>query len=115
MNLYSSKTPRDLNHDPYPSRNPYDGSRWVDDGGWAEMIHDPRPEFDHVQHNEPNPILLDIRAHRGATSWEKILWAVNLAAKDAGHYIAKDWTRITDSDQINHAVKVLERLARLSA
>lgn len=62
MTQLSSKTPRDLNHDPYGyvctegpscrhSRKLAPTTRWS-----------PRPEFDHVQHNEPNPILVEFRA-----------------------------------------------------
>ena len=67
--MFASKTPRDLNHDPKPHLL----VDWVDESGvhyyrsgrvdlstWP-VVHDPRPEFDHVQHNEPNPILVAFR------------------------------------------------------
>lgn len=67
--IFSSKTPRDLNHDP----EPYLLVGWMDESGvhyyrsgradlstWP-VVHDPRPEFDHAQHNEPNPILVEFR------------------------------------------------------
>lgn len=69
VNMYASKTPRDLNHDPRPYRNDHNEARvkhyiiGQERQGW---IHDPRPEFDHVQHNEPNPILVAHRLDRGA-------------------------------------------------
>lgn len=121
--IFASKTPRDLNRDPLPSRNPYDGSRWRDDGGWGEMIHDPRPEFDHAQHSEPNPILLDFRhyANLVAADTRYPLSAPALAA----HWTKSDlmWSEVILSviddeplgtpSQEEHARRVLMRLARM--
>lgn len=69
MTQFASKTPRDLNHDPKPYRGKTMGTRAT-----SELIakvnypehweHDPRPEFDHVQHNEPNPILVAFRVDK---------------------------------------------------
>lgn len=104
--MFSSRTPRDLNHDPLPSVNPYDSSRWRDDGGWSEMRHDPRPEFDHVQHNEPNPILVALRGagvHREA-------YIRGFFASDPEMYSWPKWS----AEHIDHARRVLTRLAHLT-
>jgi hypothetical protein len=65
--IFASKTPRDLNHD----REPYesDGLRITRERYLgmdpahrkAAWLYNPRPEFDHVQHNPPNPILVWLR------------------------------------------------------
>ena len=47
MTMYASMTPRDLSHDPHPRYDP---------------AANPRPEYDHMQHNAPNPILTWFRA-----------------------------------------------------
>ncbi len=57
--MFASKTPRDLNHDPMPYRTP--GGRWAEQSYLGLRDLAPRPEFDHVQHNEPNPILVRFR------------------------------------------------------
>lgn len=70
--MFASKTPRDLNADPQPIL--LQGYRYGDremrftreEAPWAQpwmehAIEDPRPEYDHAQHNKPNPILLEFR------------------------------------------------------
>ena len=59
--IFSSKTPRDLNHDPEPWVDARGENRHGPFGGWSS-VWAPRPEFDHVQNNEPNPILTWFRA-----------------------------------------------------
>lgn len=68
-------------------------------------------EHPHVQHNEPNPILVEFRAtgeSQGARIWREALdrpWLYPAYGED----LANPWTLA----QIEHARKVLTRLARL--
>ena len=103
MTQFASKTPRDLNHDPHPYRYA-NGDRRVapevdpDD----PTTRDPRPEYDHPQHNEPNPILVRLRVER---------------SDPAGFVKSGDLSRmdidISDAtpEHIDHARRVLSRLA----
>ena len=67
--MYASKTPRDLNRDPEPwvidmgivCGEFRSAVEWVG-GEFAETYHAPRPEYDAVQHNEPNPVLVAFRS-----------------------------------------------------
>ena len=61
--IFSSRSPRDLNHDPEPwaGWDSLAGGERRSSGLFGYASHDPRPEYDHVQHNEPNPILLYLR------------------------------------------------------
>ncbi|MBN9176087.1 MAG: hypothetical protein J0I43_01775 [Microbacterium sp.] len=66
--MFASKTPRDLNHDAHPWAHTACGYEWCDDFGGRFSFNNgtgnefsPRREFDHVQHNEPNPILVRFR------------------------------------------------------
>lgn len=129
--MFSSKTARDLNHDPEPDVLTYNGkdekrvpvtyAAWATpyENNFGEVVerrHGPRTEFDHVQHNEPNPLLVDFRVI------------------DAGRNEYGDWVRDFDQrpefwtrghtgapsrypqytpEQVAHARRVLERLAAL--
>lgn len=94
--------------DSRPWRNPYDGSRWPDDGGWAEMVFDPRPEHT----NRPNLILVEFRRAAKNYSDSDFDLAVNhyLVYLDNDVY---DWPG-NDEEKL-HARLVLERLAFLCA
>lgn len=112
MALYSSKTPRDLNYDPQPFRDER-GNRWILPVTFQPrtFTHDPRPEFDHAQHNEPNPIILDFRDMVGIAQ----LWLEAIEGPEGDAFLAgtpKEFGRI-DADHITHARKVLTRLANL--
>jgi hypothetical protein len=66
--------------------------------------HDPRPEFDHVQHNKPNPILLatrDYAAHSGDLRAEAYAVLGALGAWPQG------LTWRATPDQVDHARRVL--------
>ena len=122
--MFASKSPSDLNHDKFPFVLP-DGSRDSHSHqfklvpgqfGWtvarnreyAGAKYDPRPEFDHVQHNEPNPILAYFREFLGGRIGEDFKQeAVSLieSLEDSVGY---------PPEQIHHALLVLERLARLA-
>ncbi|GAA5198738.1 hypothetical protein [Microbacterium jejuense] len=71
----------------------------------------------YVQHNEPNPILVDIRAHREGpnfSTWERVQRRF-LRAVEHGHFVDRNWQRYDvdgSADIIDHARRVLERLAR---
>ena len=75
--MFASKTPRDLNHDPLPylyASTDYTARFSHNNLGYpyaSSAIYDPRPEFDHVQHNEPNPILIAFREQRPVTTATK--------------------------------------------
>lgn len=107
--MFASKTPRDLNHDTHP---------WLHDHHWAcsdnggrfrfnngiGNVFDPRPEFDHVQHNEPNPILVAFRVQGRKPA--DFLWRLGSPASTEVVY---------GVEQSRHARRVLGRLARLAA
>lgn len=122
--MFASKTPRDLNHDPKPwdgntstPENPDDNRYSLELGaelvfiGFA-MKHAPRPEFDHVQHNEPNPILVEFRSEStGAVTVlkaERYLALIDEPMSADEHGIP--WSR----DARDHARRVLTPLARLA-
>jgi len=110
--MYASKTPRDLNHDP----EPYVCDRFhrhdQEEGEFLRATHDPRPEFDHVQHNEPNTVLTGLRTlmsggvHRPTGDFYA----------DAARYLTGG-THAMDNPikpgMADHARRVLSRLARL--
>lgn len=113
VSIFASKTPRDLNHDPFPYRNPDTrepfASRWrggeMGNGG---NIFDPRPEFDHVQNNAPNPILVEFRVSRGHYGAHEKALAIRhyLTYIDGDVYGWKP-------EQRDHARRVLTRLSVL--
>lgn len=105
--MFASTTPRDLNQDPKLH------SWFSDDGGVTWYEHEPRPEYDHPQYNRPNPILVDVRAHIGDASWTNMLKAFNWATSSGYPYVTKEWERIEDPRHIDHARRVLTRLAAL--
>ena len=123
--MFSSKTPRDLNHDRYPWRYlpPY-GSEvreqrfktLVDGLHFAQgthVTHSPRPEFDHVQHNPPNPILTDYRLDVKHTTWRKLDprdWLTDVLNDPTWSISGHPWS----DAEVAHARAVLTRLARLS-
>lgn len=105
--MFASRTPRDLNHDHMP---------WADPCGWRSSsghigvkTYAPRPEFDHAQHNPPNPVLVALRRYVRVTGEALKEVRTVLYALDAG---ILNWGA-TD-DQIDHARKVLTRLANLT-
>ena len=115
MTTYASKTPRDLNHDPLPYvwNGHHPTARKRDDCRTTFRVspdyeYDPRPEFNHVQHNEPNPIL---GIWRATTDGDMRGWGVWLAL--AAHDMIAHGT--ATPEQIDHARRVLERLASLAA
>lgn len=130
--MFASKTPRDLNHDPAPFVFPETGMRSAAEFG----PYDPRPEFDHVQHNEPNPILEALRqGEREDGSPLTEVAADYLAALDIyahhgdkpGRVKSGEWSdadpfdvvtcwplQMLDTDQMDHARRVLTRLANLT-
>jgi len=111
--MFASKTPRDLNHDSEPwVTNEVEPMRFG-----PELMprrddrFDPRPEFDHVQHNEPNPILLDFRDSGGnAMEWRDVI-----ESRDGDAFLAqtpREFGHIIPG-HIVHAIRVLNRLARI--
>lgn len=116
---FSSKTPRDLSHDPQPwSVGDTHGRELRSDieppetavVDWAEYV--PRPEFDHVQHNKPNVILVAIRVLlEDADEASAAFYA------DAGKYLTGGTHALgipIQEGMSDHARRVLNRLARLT-
>lgn len=106
--MFASKTPRDLNHDPLPYRcdsRTVPGHR-VDSQDSparyrAPYLLDPRPEFDHVQHNPPNRLLRCARYAQADGHLDAFMEGF-LAEPNEEH------------PEVHHAQKVLTRLARLT-
>jgi hypothetical protein len=116
--MFASKTPHDLNSDPEPyasSAPDFERYEHAEDNPRTHPVtFDPRPEYDHPQHNEPNPILL---WHREATrsGWSPV----------AARYILTHWKSTVGilpalgiatftPDHADHARRVLTRLARFT-
>jgi len=101
--MFASKTPRDLNHDPMPWRHPALFHRHAEPGFGA--VYSPRPEFDHVQHNEPNPFLVEARQ-----AADPIAFLTEALTPLSRAFQPRDW-----SDwHAHHASRVLTRLARFA-
>lgn len=106
--MYASKTPRDITHDPEPWEY-FDGTRrhaplnqHPENPYRVLWTYNPRPEFDHVHHNRPNPILrIARRAHEDG----------HLAAFIDG-FMGDRHERQNEHPYATHARRVLTRLAR---
>lgn len=124
--MFASKTPRDLNRDPVPWV--HHGSRYrtqaMPSAGFRQSPRDylPRPEYDHPQHNEHNPILVAFREDSEAThNWPRALliqdWLDVLGGfANFWDSCAVDIDAVLDSAapaHIAHARRVLTRLAGL--
>lgn len=123
MTLYSSKTPRDLNHDPKPWQQPWPGQRRsnVPEKRYGDTPADawtwnPRPEFDHAQHNEPNPILIAFRGFAGKHGMapDEVCNLAQQWVKRATYYEHRLNIRARSATkaQREHARHVLTRLAQ---
>lgn len=119
MTIYASMTPRYVNHDPEPWLGRVIGMR-ARDSLIGRLNHPenwdyhPRPEFNHVQHNEPNPILLAFRQD---------VADVFVAEQFNVEAIARSWidgdalelfADMYPNEVLDHARRVLERLAGLA-
>jgi hypothetical protein len=116
--MFASKTPRDLNHDPEPWQAPWPNLRRSESRSPFNVHdrweHKPRPEFDHAQHNEPNPILVAFREDARVQIEDgmdvidvAVSWIEGESLGDDGVFVGYD------PDFLDHARKVLTRLARL--
>ena len=127
--MFASKTPRDLNHDPEPillANSEGRIARWEWELLQGPPLHvngsdSPRPEFDHVQHNQPNPILVEfcrmIRDDWDIREGELWMYAgswVDLMDEDPHMSERINWGTLAGTEQpaIDHARRVLTRLAR---
>ena len=111
--IFASTTGRDLSHDSHPYRQMMGYARERDLESAPDThayVFDPRPEFDHVQHNEPNRILVEFRedvrlnptipaAHLALIWVERDLFAFEVDGATLAH--------------ADHARRVLNRLAAL--
>ena len=124
MSIFASKTPRDLN--PHGVIMTSAGTLPLCSCGWQRRrldgptLADHIAEFDHVQHNEPNLILVDVRRYVEERSrmnqpkgWSRVL-GIFSAAADYGHFVTGDWEEITSPEMLDHARRVLTRLANLA-
>lgn len=121
MTMFASRTPRDLNRDPHPWLDPTADPRrtpfWRTSYRMTGMVYEPRPEFDHVQHNPPNPILVEVRLN--CRTPEVDGWNARIAALYYIEEVLPDATyaqsvRRWTAEQIDHARRVLTRLANLT-
>lgn len=71
--------------------------------------------------HEANPILVDVRRYRAERArmnnpkgWAHIRRVFSRAALH-GAYVTNDWERISSPEHIEHARRVIDRLARLEA
>ena len=113
--MYASKTPRDLNRDPLPYRNIETGRRYADAPAGTDYYfrYEPRPEYDAVQHNEPNPIMGLFREDApryASTQVAAQTWKATWGTLCAYHPLFKTGVEA----EIEHARKVLSRLAALA-
>lgn len=116
--MFASKTPRDLNRDPRPLSTIGTGRRVAVGSNYAgETVPNPRPEYDHPQHNEPNPILVKLREQRPAFTGPH----AEVHAFDNANGAA--WVEAGEPDDTpgsqwdayeRHAYRIIERLAALS-
>jgi hypothetical protein len=112
MKLYSSRVP---NTDPMPWTDFY-GTRYAypfSSRPIVDLARDERPEFDHVPvaTEGANPLILEFREFSGiAEMWVKALDDESFIAETGYAY----QTQIDDS-QVDHARRVLTRLAALEA
>ena len=128
MTTYASKTPRDLNHDPHPwavyvwphqprinASMRYATKDEAERQAFGSYVHGfyPRPEFDHVQHNEPNPILMAFRRYAAEMKRERG-WTVAMTALSWDRDAFDPFVDMYDLATLAHARRVLERLANLS-
>lgn len=107
--MFSSRPP--FNDDPEPWLDYWERSATQ---GAPGDVFAPRPEFDRPQHNPTNPILEAFRDHV-ATQWV-YLPEVSTYAEDVETFdgLRDDSFIGTTPDQIDHARRVLARLASLT-
>ena len=109
--MFASKTPRDLN--PHSVIMTGAGTPPLCTCGWqgrrfdGPILAEHIAEFDHAQHNEPNPILVEFREEWESTAFSELLhwWLPTL---EENTY--PGWTE----PQIEHARRVLTRLIAVS-
>lgn len=107
MAMFSSREP--FNDDPEPWTDNFTGDRTSQRTGYMASTFSfwPRPEYDRPQHNPTNPILAKLRTlkpvHRPA-------WIEGFLNAEVERYNWPNWTHM----EIQHAYKVLTRLANLS-
>lgn len=136
MTTYASKTPRDLNHDPHPwavyvwphpprinASMRYATKDETERQAFGSYVHGfyPRPEFDHVQHNEPNPILVYLRDAMTRPGSEGLVLAYVAEEQLYSIREAEQFGAVAaygfpaTREHVAHARRVLERLASPAA
>lgn len=122
--MFASKTPRDLNpHAPFMTGA---GTPPLCSCGWqgrrfdGPILADHIAEFDHVQHNQPNPILVAFRADAACTyNWPRAILIQDWIDVLDGFSNAWDSCAVDLDDVLDastpwhraHARRVLTRLA----
>lgn len=110
--IFSSKTPRDLNRDPEPWTDARGENRHGPFGGWSS-VWAPRPEFDHAQHNEPNPILAAFRRDAEEMGRERG-WDTGTTARSWDRDAFDSFVDMYPTEALDHASAVIERLANIT-
>jgi len=115
MAIFSSRTPRDLNHDPKPYYGIVTRLRYADAPAGTDyyLRHEPRPEFDHVQHNEPNMYLVWFRSDVDLNPETPVAYFIHESLDDMDLEDTFEGLEGSQSAR-DHARKVLSRLARLT-
>lgn len=119
--MYASKTPEQAGFKPLPYRFYSSGIATGTPAG-SHTYHDPENRFHGKQHNPTNPILLDFRESAQESDFEGMgieaaAWLDVICSRDGDAFLAltpREYGRVT-SDHIDHARRVLTRLARLAA
>lgn len=110
---FSSKTPHDLNHDPEPFVWRATKLRTRIKYGNEAIDFEPRPEFDHIQHNEPNPILVELRQAFAADHRRPRMVYIESKLREV-EYETRNGNNGWSPQMLDHARRVLTRLARLT-
>lgn len=118
MTIYSSGKHEKLTADPQPWKNlSAHGGRWPHES--RDPLNDalrPRPEFDRPLNNPANPVLRDVRFHATNRRGGEVIAGVYREwlhyARPGSH--PDNWSEDITADQVEHARRVLERLAAIN-
>ena len=119
MSIFASKTPRDLN--PHGVFMTGAGTPPLCSCGWQRRrldgptLAEHIAEFDHVQHNKPNPILVELRVVADVDfTWATARMLDALTYDHRAPEAMREVVRHSLPEARDHARRVLTRLANLS-
>ena len=119
MSIFASKTPRDLN--PHGVIMTGAGTLPLCSCGWQRRrldgptLADHIAEFDHVQHNKPNPILVELRVAADVDfTWATARMLDALTYDHRAPEAMREVVRRSLPEARDHARRVLTRLANLA-